>query len=66
MIIIDELPFRCVKGYEFKKYVATLQPKLCLKDIPSRQIVARDVIDIYKREREREREREAKQILEGL
>ena len=55
MIIIDELPFRCVKGYEFKKYVATLQPKLCLKDIPSRQIVARDVIDIYKRERERER-----------
>ena len=36
MIIIDELPLRCVEGYEFKKYVTTLQPKLRLKDIPSR------------------------------
>ena len=36
MIIIDELPFRCVEGYGFKKYVTTLQPKLRLKDIPSR------------------------------
>ena len=36
MIIIDELPFRCVEGYGFKKYVTTLQPKLLLKDIPSR------------------------------
>ena len=50
------------------KYVTTLQLKLHLKDIPSLQMVARDVIGIYNRERERgrEREREAKHILEGL
>nr|XP_023928812.1 zinc finger BED domain-containing protein RICESLEEPER 1-like [Quercus suber] len=53
MIIIDELPFRCVKGYGFKKYVTTLQPKLRLKDIPSRQTMARDVIGIYNSEREK-------------
>ena len=53
MIIIDELPFRYVEGYGFKKYVTTLQPKLRLKDIPSRQTVARDVIRIYNSERER-------------
>ena len=53
MIIIDKLPFRCVEGYGFKKYVTTLQPKLRLKDIPSRQTVARDVIRIYDSERER-------------
>ena len=51
MIIIDELPFRCVEGYGFKKYVTTLQPKLHLKDIPSRQNVAKDVIGIYNSER---------------
>ncbi|KAK4571925.1 hypothetical protein RGQ29_030357 [Quercus rubra] len=53
MIIIDELPFRYVEGYGFKKYVTTLQPKLQLKDIPSRQTVARDVIGIYNSEREK-------------
>ena len=53
MIIIDKLPFRYVKGYGFKKYVTTLQPKLQLKDIPSRQTVARDMIDIYNSEREK-------------
>nr|XP_023884409.1 zinc finger BED domain-containing protein RICESLEEPER 3-like [Quercus suber] len=53
MIIIDELPFRYVEGYGFKKYVTTLQPKLRLKDIPSRQTVARDVIGIYNSEREK-------------
>ena len=53
MIIIDELPFRCVKGYGFKKYVTTLQPKLHLKDIPSCQTMARDVIVIYNSEREK-------------
>ena len=53
MIIIDELPFRCVEGYGFKKYVTTLQPKLRVKDIPSRQTVARDVIGIYNSEREK-------------
>ena len=53
MIIIDELPFRYVKGYGFKKYATTLQPKLQLKDIPSRQTVARDMIDIYNSEREK-------------
>ena len=36
MIIIDELPFRYVEGYGFKKYVTILQPKFQLKDIPSR------------------------------
>ena len=55
-----------LSGYEFMKYVTTLQLKLHLNDIPSLQIVARDVIGIYNREREREREREAKHILEGL
>ena len=47
-----------LRGYEFMKYVATLQLKLHQKDIPSLQTVARDVIGIYNRERERERERE--------
>ena len=28
MIVIDELPFRFVEGYGFKKYVTTLQLKL--------------------------------------
>ncbi|KAL4626790.1 hypothetical protein ACB092_05G122400 [Castanea dentata] len=55
MIIIDELPFRCVEGYGFKKYVTTLQPKFRLKDILSRQTVARDVIRIYNSEREKPR-----------
>ena len=60
MIIIDELPFSCVEGYGFKKYVTTLQLKLHLKDIPFLQTVARDVIGIYNSEKE------AKEILEGL
>ena len=47
MILIDKLPFRCVEGYGFKKYVTTLQPKPHLKDIPSCQTAARDVINIY-------------------
>ena len=53
MIIIDELPFRCVEGYAFKKYVTTFQLKLRLKDIPSRQTIAKDVIGIYNSEREK-------------
>ena len=53
MIIINELSFRCIEGYGFKKYVTTLQPKLRLKDISSRQTMARDVIGIYNSERER-------------
>ena len=53
MIIIDELPFRCVEEYGFKKYVTTLQPKLHLKDIPSCQTMARDVIVIYNSERKK-------------
>ena len=53
MIIIDELSFRCIEGYGFKKYVTTLQPKLHPKDIPSRQTAARDVIDIYNSEGEK-------------
>ena len=53
MITIDEKPFRYVKGYGFKYYVTTLQPKLRLKDISFRQTMARDVIGIYNSERER-------------
>ena len=57
MVIIDELPFRFVEGYGFQRYATTLQPKLRIRDIPSRQTVARDVIDIYGVERERETKR---------
>ena len=53
MIIIDELSFRHVEGYGFKKYVTTLQLKLRLKDISSRQTMTRDVIGIYNSEREK-------------
>ena len=53
MIIIDELPFRFVEGYEFQKYSTILQPKLRIRDIPSRQTIARDVIGIYGVEREK-------------
>ncbi|XP_050290476.1 zinc finger BED domain-containing protein RICESLEEPER 2-like [Quercus robur] len=56
MIIIDELPFRFVEGYGFQKYSTTLQPKLQIRDFPSRQTVARDVISIYGVEREKLRE----------
>ncbi|XP_050277953.1 zinc finger BED domain-containing protein RICESLEEPER 2-like [Quercus robur] len=52
MVIIDELPFRFVEGYGFQRYATTLQPKLQIRDIPSHQTVARDVIDIYGVERE--------------
>ena len=52
MIIIDELPFRFVEVYGFQKYSTILQPKLQIRDIPSRQIVARDVIGIYGVEKE--------------
>ena len=51
MIIIDELPFRFVEGYEFQRYSTTLQPKLQIRGIPSRQTVARDVTGIYGVER---------------
>ncbi|XP_065629427.1 zinc finger BED domain-containing protein RICESLEEPER 2-like [Quercus suber] len=53
MVIIDELPFRFVEGYGFQRYATTLQPKLRIRDIPSRQTVARDVIGIYGVEREK-------------
>ncbi|XP_030936671.1 zinc finger BED domain-containing protein RICESLEEPER 2-like [Quercus lobata] len=53
MDIIDELPFRFVEGYGFQRYATTLQPKLRIRDIPSRQTVARDVIGIYGVEREK-------------
>ncbi|KAL4652108.1 hypothetical protein ACB092_01G209400 [Castanea dentata] len=42
MIIIDELPFRLVEGYGFQKYSTTLQPKLQVREIPSRQTITRD------------------------
>ena len=47
MIIINELPFGFVEGYRFQRYSATLQLKLQIRDIPSCQNVARDVIVIY-------------------
>ena len=53
MVIIDELPFRIVEGYGFQRYATTLQPKLRIRDIPSHQTVARDVIGIYGVEREK-------------
>ena len=56
IIIINELPFRFVEGYGFQRYSTTLQPKLQIKDISSRQTVARDVISIYGVEREKLRE----------
>ena len=53
MVIIDELPFRFVEGYGFQRYSTTLKLKLRIKDISSRQTVAKDVIDIYGVEREK-------------
>ena len=47
MVIIDELPFRFVERYRFQRYSTTLQLKLRIRDISSRQTVAKDVIDIY-------------------
>ena len=47
MIIIYELSFRFVEGYEFQRYSTTLQPKLRIRNIISHQTVARDVIAIY-------------------
>ena len=61
MIIVDELPFRFVERYKFQIYSTTLQPKLQIRDIPSHQTVARDVIDIYGVEREK-----LKEALKGL
>jgi len=56
MIIIDGFPFRFVEGYEFQRYSTTLQPKLRIRDIPSCQIVAKDVIGVYGVGREKLRE----------
>ena len=53
MVIINELPFRFVEGYGFQRYSTTLQHKLRIRDIPSRQTVTRDVIGIYDVEREK-------------
>ncbi|KAK9998147.1 hypothetical protein SO802_017750 [Lithocarpus litseifolius] len=56
MVIIDKLHFRFVEGYEFQRYLTILQPKLRIRNILSRQTVARDVIVIYAVEREKLRE----------
>ena len=53
MIIIDELHFRFVQGYGFQRYSTTLLPKLQIRDILSRQTVAKDVIGIYGVERKK-------------
>ncbi|XP_028104504.1 zinc finger BED domain-containing protein RICESLEEPER 2-like [Camellia sinensis] len=49
MIVIDELPFRFVDGVGFKRFCNVVQPKF---KIPSRYIVARDIVDICTNERE--------------
>ena len=36
MIIINELPYRFIEGYGFQRFLTTLQPKLYIRDIPSR------------------------------
>ena len=46
MIVVDELPFRFVENPGFRNYSNVLQPKL--KIIPSRYIVARDIVKICK------------------
>ena len=56
MIIIYELSFRFVEGYEFQRYSTTLQPKLRIRNIISHQTVARDVIVIYDVGREKLKE----------
>ena len=56
MIIIDELPFRFVEEYGFQRYSTTLQPKLQIRDTPSCQTIAKDVIGIYGVKREKLRE----------
>ncbi|XP_050248897.1 zinc finger BED domain-containing protein RICESLEEPER 2-like [Quercus robur] len=53
MVIIDEFPFRFVEGYGFQRYSTIVQPKLRIRDIPSCQTLARDVIGIYGVEREK-------------
>ena len=47
------MPFEFVEGYGFQRYSTTLQPKLRIRDIPSCQTLARDVIGIYGVEREK-------------
>ena len=46
MIIINELPFKCVEGYRFRRCLTTLQPKLRPRDIPFCQTVDKDMICI--------------------
>ena len=53
MVIINELPFKFVEGHGFQKYSTTLQPKLRIRDIQSRQTLSRDVIGIYGVKREK-------------
>ncbi|XP_050248515.1 zinc finger BED domain-containing protein RICESLEEPER 1-like [Quercus robur] len=53
MVIIDELPFKFVEGYGFQRYATILQPKLRIRDIPSHQSMAKDVVGIYGVEREK-------------
>ncbi|XP_038722068.1 zinc finger BED domain-containing protein RICESLEEPER 3-like [Tripterygium wilfordii] len=49
MVIIDELPFRCVEGDGFRIFVQSLQP---LFKVPSRMTVARDCMKIFMEEKE--------------
>lgn len=44
MIVIDELPFKFVKGEGFKVFMAMVCPRFI---IPSRWMVARDCVDLY-------------------
>lgn len=44
MVILDELPFRCVEGQGFSRFVGNLQPKF---KAPSRWTVSRDCYQLY-------------------
>ncbi|KAL1223809.1 putative AC transposase [Cardamine amara subsp. amara] len=48
MIIMDELPFRFVEHRGFRRFMSIAQPRF---DIPCRQTVARDCLQLYEDER---------------
>jgi hypothetical protein len=51
MVILDELPFRILEIYGFRKFCKAVQPKF--RNIPSHFTLARDVVKIYFDEKEK-------------
>ncbi|KAG7948001.1 hypothetical protein I3843_14G123500 [Carya illinoinensis] len=49
MVIVDELPFRCVEGEGFREFVKALDPRF---PIPSRFTVMRDCMRVFLREKD--------------